>query len=139
MGGGKVWSEGAEGSFGGYETMTAIGSCICPNARFDVDYYGRSFVPESHRCSVAVLDTAGNFITRIGAYGNADSGRGPDSPIKVGGAEIALAYCTYVAAHPQERVFLADDGNQRVVDVRIDYAASATVPVPKAKKRRAPE
>ena len=95
-----------------------------------MDRYGRVFAPESHRSSVAVLDTNGNFVLRLGRYGNADSGRGPDSPIKVGAPEIALAYCTYLAADSgRRRLYLCDQGNSRIVGVRLEYEREVTLPV----------
>lgn len=67
---------------------------------------------------------------RIGKYGNADSGRGPDSPIKIGEPEIALAYCTYVAVDSlQNRLYLADSGNQRIVNVGLSYHAEQLAPL----------
>lgn len=110
-----IWTRGQLlWSFGGVNTMVR-GTCFCPQLRFDVDPYGRVFVPEAHRCTVAILDTNGNLIQRIGKYGNADSG-----------GELALAYCTYLAADARRgRLYLADSGNQRILSVALSYHAQA--------------
>jgi hypothetical protein len=100
-------------SFGGYYSFPAA-SCICHNARFDLDFFARSYVPEAHRQSVAVLDTNGNFILRLGAYGNADD-RGP---------EIRLAHCRYVAVS-EKRLYLNDIPNRRILSVDLKYEKEA--------------
>jgi len=119
--GADIWTRGQLlWAYGGVNTMVR-GTCFCPQLRFDVDLYGRVFVPEAHRCSVAVLDTNGNFILRLGKYGNADSGRGPD---------IALAFCTYLAVDGlRNRLHLADSGNQRIVSVALRYASEELAPL----------
>jgi len=43
----------------------------------------------------------GNLVMHLGRYGNADSGRGPDSPVKVGGDEIAMAHVNVCVGHGQ--------------------------------------
>lgn len=110
--------------------------CDCSNARFDLDYFGRSFVPEVDHYSVAVLDRNGNLILRIGGYGNFDDGQPPDNaprgspsgsqrPAPADG--VALFHAPYVAVHTDRRVFIADPGNHRVAAVRLDYHASEGV------------
>ncbi|MFC1479753.1 SMP-30/gluconolactonase/LRE family protein, partial [Planctomycetota bacterium] len=72
-----LWVEGAEWFYGGVGNCSfkiATG-CICwQQSRFTLDYFARSFVPENDQFSVAVLDTNGNLIMRIGKYGNVDDG-----------------------------------------------------------------
>ena len=78
--GGAPWVEGAHwfyggvgwGGFSGY--AGGARGCHCPNPRFVLDYFARSFTPESHRYNVGVLDANGNLILRIGRYGNVDDG-----------------------------------------------------------------
>src|SRR5262249_30699648 len=50
----------------------AVGSCVCTKPRFDVDPYGRLYIPDAITFSVSVRDNAGNEIMRFGAYGNLD-------------------------------------------------------------------
>jgi hypothetical protein len=130
---GPAWVEGAEWFYGGVGFCGKNGSrvgggCDCYNARFDFDYLGRSFAPEIDHCSVAVLDSAGNLILRIGQYGNLDSA-GPKSPVPLPGDGVGLFYAPYVATHTDKRVFIADPGNGRIVSVKLGYHASETVSI----------
>ena len=110
-----------------------MGGCACWYSRFTLDYFARSFAPEMDQYSVAVLDSSGNLITRIGAYGNVDDGvplvakGGPESPRSIGGDEVALFHAAYVGTHTDRRLFIADIGNARIVSVRLDYAATERV------------
>jgi hypothetical protein len=128
-----AWVEGAEWFYGGVgfcgkNGSRAGGGCDCYNARFALDYLGRSFAPEIDHCSVAVLDSAGNLIMRIGQYGNLDSA-GPKSLVPLPGDGVGLFYAPYVATHTDKRVFIADPGNGRIVSVKLGYHAVETVAV----------
>jgi hypothetical protein len=132
---GNAWVEGAEWFYGGvgwHGKNHGLG-CGCRNTRFVLDYFGRSFAPEIDRYSVAVLDTAGNVILRIGRCGNVDDGKpliadgGPPSPRPIGGDEVALMHGAYVATQTDRRVFVADIANYRVVSVKLDYHATERV------------
>jgi DNA-binding beta-propeller fold protein YncE len=74
---GTAWVEGADWFYGGAGNCsfkTAFG-CICwQQSRMTLDYFARSFAPETDQFSVAALDSNGNLILRIGRYGNADDG-----------------------------------------------------------------
>ncbi|MFW6107622.1 MAG: hypothetical protein ACOC70_00345 [bacterium] len=135
---GRAWLEQAEWFYGGVgyhgrHSKTDGFGCDCSNARFDLDYFARSFAPEVEHCSVAVLDSAGNLILRVGTYGNVDDGvplvkaGGPPAPRSLGGDEVALFYAPYVATHTDRRLFIADPGNRRLLAVRLGYAATETV------------
>jgi hypothetical protein len=139
-------------SYGGLATVTtAINFCICANSRFDLDGYERAWVPSSHCFAVSVLDGNGNLIARIGRYGNGDS-KGKDSPVvdpatrlhrprkptdpatllppKELSEGLGLgAYASYVAAS-DEAVYIADQGNRRIVRGKITYKAEEIVPAP---------
>lgn len=122
---GRGWLEGAEWFYGGLgfagkNAARSGGGCNCYNARFALDYFGRSFAPAIGHHSVAVLDSNGNLILRIGQYGNADSA-GPQSQNSLGGDEVGLFYAPYVAVHTDRRLFIADPGNARIVSVKLDY------------------
>ncbi|QDU97577.1 NHL repeat protein [Lignipirellula cremea] len=128
---GKGWLEGAEWFYGGLgfagkNAGRSGGGCNCYNSRFALDYLGRSFAPSVGHHSVAVLDSNGNLILRIGRYGNVDSA-GPDSQVPLGGDEVGLFYAPYVAVHTDRRLFIADPGNARIVSVRLDYHATEQV------------
>ena len=137
------WVHGAEWFYGGVGFSTP-GGCICCNSRFDLDYFNRSFAPEHLTYSVAVLDAAGNLILRVGRYGNVEGGKplvpagGPRAPRSIGGDEVALCHACYVATHTDRRLFIADQGNARILSVRLDYHATEQIPlkdVPDARRR----
>ncbi len=132
---GTAWVEGAEWFYGGvgFAGKNRGNGCACWNARFTLDYFARSFAPEMDRYSVAVLDSAGNLILRIGRYGNVDEGRplfaagGPAKPRPVGGDEVVLFHGAYLATHTDRRLFIADPGNGRILSVKLNYHATGTV------------
>jgi hypothetical protein len=143
-GGLRAWADGARWLFGGVgfcgqgvgrPGALAAGGCSCWNCRFALDYLGRSFAPEMDHYSVAVIDTAGNLIARVGTYGNADDGLpliregAPPNARSIGGDEVALFYAPYVATHTDRRLFIADGGNARIVSVKLDYHATEMVPL----------
>ncbi|MCG3180235.1 MAG: hypothetical protein BIFFINMI_02593 [Phycisphaerae bacterium] len=132
---GTAWVEGADWMFAGVGwggKNYGVG-CACWNDRFVLDYFARSFGPEMDRYSVAVLDSAGNLITRIGQYGNVDDGLpliadgGPPHPRSVGGDEVALMYGAYLATWTDHRLYIADPGNVRLLSVKLGYHADETI------------
>jgi hypothetical protein len=104
--------------FSGHDRSDA---CVCQTPRFDVDDFGRVYIPNALTCSIAVTDDAGNEITRFGSYGNFDS-QGPKSAIPK--PAIPLAYP--VAVQVSERhIYVADSANRRVVRVDVRWKAEA--------------
>jgi len=137
---GTAWVEGVEWMFGaagwfGFNTARAGGGCDCWHSRFCIDYFARSIVPEVERYSVAMLDSAGNVIVRIGRYGNVDDGmplvkKGASPAARsIGGDEVSLFHAAYVGTHTDRRVFIHDAGNSRIVGVKLDYHASRSIPL----------
>lgn len=122
---GGLWLNGAEWFYGGVPTGNLF-HCFCRHGRFKLDAYSRTFVPEFWRYCVAVLDPAGNVITRIGQYGNADSA-GPKSKVPLGGDEIGLFDPHFVATHTDKRLFISDVGNGRIVSATLKYHATEKV------------
>jgi DNA-binding beta-propeller fold protein YncE len=125
---GGSWIEGAQWLFGGTPTGLIFLNCQCRQARFKTDYFGRSFVPEAWRYSVAVVDTAGNVVMRIGQYGNADSA-GPKSLVPLGGDEIGLFDAQFLTVDTDKRVFIADPANDRIVSGLLGYHAEQRLPL----------
>ncbi len=129
------WIEGAEWLYGGvgFAGWRSGSSCICWNARPALDLFARSFAPEVDHYSVAVLDTNGNLITRVGRFGNVDDGKplvlagGPAKPRSIGGDEVALFHAAYVGTHSDRRLFIADAGNNRILSVKLDYHENARI------------
>jgi hypothetical protein len=135
---GECWVEGAEWFYGGvgyagFNSSHAGGGCACWFPRFTLDSFARSFAPEVNSYSIAVLDSNGNLILRIGRYGNIDDGKplipagGPADAHSIGGDEVALFHACYVAAHTDRRLFISDVGNSRLLSVKLNYHASETV------------
>ena len=128
-----TWAEGAEWRYGGVGYGGQGGSCTCWHSRFQLDYFARSFAPEVRHFSVAVLDSSGNLILRIGQYGNVDDGvplvkkGGPKTPRSIGGDEVALAHAAYLGVHTDRRLFIADAGNGRLLSVKLGYHATTRV------------
>jgi len=101
------------------------GKCVCEGARFDLDEFGRCFIPDRLGYAVNVVDSEGNRLTRFGSWGNAtakDSGRPAAVP------EIGFAKPDFVAASARY-CYVSDGSNDRVVRVRLDYAVRETVPL----------
>jgi len=133
------------------ELSRAVISVLCVTfaasaAASDLDYFARSFAPEPDQYSVAVLDSSGNLILRIGQYGNVDDGRPcgtpwqnaqkrsaaslpgePPNQRSIGGDEVGLFHPCFVAAHTDRRLFIADIGNARIVSVKLGYHTEKTV------------
>jgi hypothetical protein len=105
----------------------AVGACACTKPRFDVDPYGRLYVPDAITFSVSVRDNANNEILRFGGYGNLDC-QGPKS--KESAPEIPLGWPVAVVAG-QKHLYVGDCLNHRVVRVDRSYAAEATAEVPR--------
>lgn len=140
---GPSWVEGAEWfyggvGYGGFNSSKGGGGCACWNARFALDFLARSFAPEVDHFSVAVLDTNGNLIARIGRYGNADDGKpllaegASPAARAVGGDEVALCHAAYVAVDSDKRLFISDAGNARILSVKLGYHAEARLPLKSA-------
>ena len=134
------WVDGADWFYGGvgysgFNRAAAVigGGCVCWNFRSAFDYYERSFLPELDHFSVAVLDSAGNLILRVGRYGNVDDGvplikeGGPPHPRSIGGDETGFIRPAYLATHTDRRLFVADYGNARIASVRLGYHTDEAV------------
>ena len=125
---GKLWSRNMYWAYPGYDQMHFLGGggypCLCATCRFDTDPYGRSFVPKAYQFCVGVVDTNGNRICEIGRYGN------PDSPaMKRGDTDVGLAHCSFLATEPDRWLYLNDDGNSRIIRIKLAYHTEATVPL----------
>ncbi|MBL8025513.1 MAG: T9SS type A sorting domain-containing protein [Fibrobacteres bacterium] len=87
-------------------------ACICRSPRFDVDAYGRLFVPNGISGKVRVVDNANNLIMEFGEYGNSDS--------KGDGSRIPM-FMPMAAAASDNCVYVSDDINVRIIRVRMNY------------------
>ena len=125
------WVENAEWLYGGvgfagFSANKAGGGCACWFVRFKLDYFGRSFVPAPMLYEVAVLDSEGNLILKIGKYGNEDS-KGKNSKEPLGGDEVGLFHPCFVATHTDRRLFISDIGNENIMSVKLKYAVDEIV------------
>lgn len=142
---GNAWVDGADWFYGGIGYMGKNEGlhCSCYNCRFTLDYYARSFAPETDRYKVAVLDSEGNLIMRIGKYGNVDDGKpliadgGPKRTRSVGGDEVALMHGAYVATLTDKKLYIADPGNMRILSVKLGYHEDVKMPLAKVPDQHA--
>lgn len=129
---GKAWVKDADWMYGGvgfagFNMIGHGGGCACWFSRFKLDHFARSIAPEPHQFRVAVIDSAGNLILRIGQYGNIEDGKpliaadGPPNTRSIGGDEVSLMHACFVGTHTDRRIFISDLGNQRIVSVKLDY------------------
>ncbi len=123
---GKQLCEGAIKAYPGIGVMGGGygGGCRCRQPMFELDGWGRLFVPNATTYNVRVLDNAGNEILKFGHYGNVDSrGGGETSPVKK--PAIPLGWPEAVGAS-YRAVYVADVLNRRIVRLKKTYAADAT-------------
>jgi hypothetical protein len=97
-------------------------SCTCRNNYFDVDPYGRLYIPNGVFCQVSVVDNAGNTISAFGQYGNTDARGGLSGPGQtVSTPAIPLAWPASVAAS-EDYLYIGDLVNERLARVQMVYA-----------------
>jgi hypothetical protein len=129
---GIEWKGGLTGFVeGGQTAYTGLaphvgGGCVCKEARFDVDGWGRVYVPNALEYCVRIFDNAGNLIAQFGYYGNADS-RGSGSLVP--DPETVFGWPMMVSAGQVEkgRIFVADTLNRRVVRANLTWKLERTV------------
>ncbi len=101
----------------------AVGACACTKPRFDVDGFGRLYIPNALTFTVSLRDNADNEIVTFGGYGNFDC-QGPQSKE----AEPAIPLGWPVTAGASDRfIYVGDALNHRIVRVDRKYAAAVTV------------
>jgi hypothetical protein len=95
--------------------------CNCQNSYFDVDPFGRLYVPNGSSAQIYVADNAGNNIAVFGQYGNSDS-RGPlNGPGQtLSTPAIPLSWPTSVAAS-EDYIYITDAVNARLVRVSMGF------------------
>jgi DNA-binding beta-propeller fold protein YncE len=137
---GKAWVQDAQWMYGGvgfagFNMIGHGGGCACWFSRFKLDHFARSISPEPHQFRVAVVDSAGNLILRIGKYGNVEDGKplieddGPPNTRSIGGDEVSLMHACFVGTHTDRRIFISDLGNQRIVSVKLEYHTEIRIPL----------
>jgi hypothetical protein len=115
-----------EGAVKAYPLLAPFSvACGCQTPRFDVDDYGRLYIPNALTCSVRVVDNEGNEILTFGSYGNYDS-QGPGSAQPK--PEIPMAY-PVAAKASFKHIYVADSANRRAVRVDPTWKAEETCEV----------
>jgi len=97
--------------------------CVCKEARFGLDGFGRLYVPDVMDFCIRVYDNAGNPIAKFGHYGNSDSA-GADSPVPE--PAIPFGWPLTCSINRAGRLYVADVLNQRIVRVDVNCAVEAT-------------
>jgi DNA-binding beta-propeller fold protein YncE len=98
-----------------------VTKCSCQTPRFDVDAFGRVWIPDAFGFRVIVIDSSGRTIAQFGNYGNGDSGRegGIDTP--------AIPFGWVHSVQVTDRAaYIPDVVNHRVVAAKLSYVAEAT-------------
>ncbi len=111
---GDFVSEGAQWAWYGVSMIQPAlgrqGRCMCWHPRFDLDDFGRVFLPDQLRCRAVVLDANGNRITAFGRYGNVDD-RAPGIP-------LADPRTVMVS---DRAIYIGDMSNNRIVRAELRY------------------
>lgn len=110
--------------FSPFSSHMDAGNCVCQSPRFEVDPYGRLFVPDAMSCRVSISDNEGNEITNFGEYGNIDSrgGKGKVCATQktVSGTGVPLSFPLGVTTS-EDYVYITDLGNCRIVRVQMTF------------------
>ena len=101
------------------------GACACTKPRFDLDPFGRLYIPNAITFKVSVRDNAGNELARFGHYGNLDC-QGPHSPEPK--PDIPLGWPVAVGASDRH-IYIGDCLNHRIVRADKTFAAEALCPL----------
>jgi len=108
----------------------AVGACACTRPRFDVDRFGRLYLPNALTFSVSVRDNADNEILRCGEYGNFDC-QGDKS--RQPAPAIPLGWPVGVGAS-DKYIYVGDALNHRVVRLDKHYQLEARIPADKSRQ-----
>jgi len=120
--------EGVVQAYPGFASFSGNwgGGCQCRSPRFDLDAYGRLYIPNTCTFDVTVLDNAGNEIARFGHYGNFDSQWVPpdskDGKPLVDKPDIPLGWPLSAGAS-EKKIYVGDLYNRRVVRADKKFAA----------------
>jgi DNA-binding beta-propeller fold protein YncE len=101
------------------------GSCACTKPRFDVDAYGRVYMPNAVTFSISVRDNSDNRIVEFGHYGNYDC-QGPGS--REPSPEIPLGWPVAVGVS-DGHIYVGDCLNHRIVRADKTWKAEKVLPL----------
>jgi hypothetical protein len=107
-------------SSGGWDQLGDM-ACSCRGSIFDVDPYGRIYVPNGVTCQIYIADNAGNNLAVLGEYGNTDCRGRLSGPGEVKSTPaFPFGWPTSVGAS-EDFVYVADLVNARLVQVQMAY------------------
>lgn len=116
-----AWIEGAEWIYAGASpVVTHAEVCSCFKQNFHLDWFKRSYVPESYRHSIGILDTNGNLIMHLGRFGNLD-----DAARMSKGGEIIVTFNRFISGTDNYLVY--EDYGERIVVLKLNYHAEESV------------
>lgn len=104
----------------------ADGACACTKPRFDVDEFGRLYIPNGITFTVSVRDNANNEINRFGGYGNYDC-QGPDSAEPRPAIPLGWPVCVGAS---DKFIYVGDTLNHRVVRVDKMFESETVTAIP---------
>jgi hypothetical protein len=123
-----VFVGGAVDAYPGYAPFshTYFGGntcCVCRSPRFDLDRFGRLYLPNAITNSVRIVDNAGNEVLEFGRYGNFD-----DASSTPGSATVPLGWPT-AAGVTKDAIYVCDTLNRRAVRVEHRFAVESVVEI----------
>jgi hypothetical protein len=118
----KVWEYFGLSPTLTHRTYPQGANCNCNVSRFDVDRYGRIFIPDAFRMSVVVLDNSRNEVVR---YNHKDWPLKDDN----GKAVMPLGWPNAIEA-TDNGIFISDQINDQVVCLALNVEKKALVDVP---------
>lgn len=106
---------------------TGAGGCYCdwPDNHLAIDGADRLFVADVDLHLVKVLDTAGNMITRIGRWGNAETVPGPNQ--NAADLGFRLIYCLSASG---DHLYVSDKDLRRLAKLRMSYRDTRELALP---------
>jgi len=122
--GGERGSENEQWALRGAFHGQVCAGCDTPQNLLACDGADRLILGDVDHCSVKVVDTAGNLITRFGRFGNAETLPGPDGSAKQLGFRNI-----YSVAATGEYAYISDRDLRRIAIIRMDYRDSVRLPV----------
>jgi hypothetical protein len=102
------------------------GPCSCHHLRYDMDYYGRHWLPANYLYSIMVIDANANIVARLGRYGNVDD---TEEDVKAGKDGLRFVWPRTVAVS-DTALYVNDHSARRILKAALSYAAEETVAVP---------
>jgi hypothetical protein len=117
----QSWIEGTHWIYAGASPIKSTG-CSCQKQNFHLDWFKRSYVPESYRHSIGVLDTNGNLIMHLGKWGNFD-----DAAKMAKGGPITVTFVRFISG--TDTYLAYEDNGERVILLKNTYHAEETVPL----------